>query len=355
MTPWPFISDNGGKVIESLYIQSFDQWGFNGDYLTGGYSPFTKASQDFFQEADLVIAKNGHPILDGVTAVHDNMGHQNPGLQTGATLLATWSGTGANAIAFNEDVVGLNMLIFNGADWTGDVPTLLYNSIKWLCTDSGPAKVSYLPHFAQQNSIWGTDLTLANATDSPQDVVLEAYDDQGSKGMVASAEHILPANGGLSQPVGDYFPRLSTEIGWIKIRSYTENVKGIMKFSYLPADGTSSLPTVYWTTRKLIFPLMEVNAEWLGAFAVVNPQVTSSNCTARAYTYDGALLGSVDFQIPANGKYVGFLSPELFSLASLPERVILRVESGNEVTGFALLLKNDYTGIVAVPASSYGD
>ncbi|MBU1661291.1 MAG: carboxypeptidase-like regulatory domain-containing protein, partial [Chloroflexi bacterium] len=35
--------DQGGKIIEGLYIQSFDNWGFAGRYMTDGYSPFTLA------------------------------------------------------------------------------------------------------------------------------------------------------------------------------------------------------------------------------------------------------------------------------------------------------------------------
>lgn len=60
------------------------------------------------------------------------MNHQDPGLRAGAQRLATWNGSGNNAIAVNQNVVALNLLIFDGADWTGDVTVLLHNTIVWL-------------------------------------------------------------------------------------------------------------------------------------------------------------------------------------------------------------------------------
>ncbi|MGC8875202.1 MAG: carboxypeptidase regulatory-like domain-containing protein, partial [Chloroflexia bacterium] len=125
--------DNGGKVIESLYAQScFDQWGFGGRYMTDGYSPFTCATTDNWNPATMNILQPTHPVMQGVTSIQDFWGHQNPGLRSGAELLASWSGSGYNAVAVNENVVALNQLIFHSADWAGDVGTLLHNAIVWL-------------------------------------------------------------------------------------------------------------------------------------------------------------------------------------------------------------------------------
>jgi hypothetical protein len=58
----------------------------------------------------------------------------NPGLATGADLLATWSPSGWNAVAASADgrVVALNMCIFSASESGGDVDTLLHNAIVWL-------------------------------------------------------------------------------------------------------------------------------------------------------------------------------------------------------------------------------
>ncbi|MGB9724011.1 MAG: S8 family serine peptidase [Chloroflexia bacterium] len=125
--------DAGGKVIESMYAQScFDQWGFAGRYMTDGYSPFTCATGDNWNPDTMSVLQPTHPVMQGVTSIGDNWGHQNPGLRAGAELLARWSTSNYNAVAVNENVVALNQLIFHQANWTGDVPILLHNAIVWL-------------------------------------------------------------------------------------------------------------------------------------------------------------------------------------------------------------------------------
>ncbi len=124
--------DGGGKVIESLYIQSYDEWGLGGRYMTDGYSPFSTATLDVWNADNMTIINTGHPVMNGVTNIGDNWGHQDPGLQTGATLLASWNTSGYNAVAVDNNVVALNLLIFSGADWTGDVGLLLHNAVEWL-------------------------------------------------------------------------------------------------------------------------------------------------------------------------------------------------------------------------------
>jgi uncharacterized repeat protein (TIGR01451 family) len=133
--------DGGGKVVESLYVQSFDQWGFAGRYMTDGYSPFTPASLDNWNPDTMNILEPMHPVMAGVTSIGDNWGHQNPGLAPDAMLLAGWSSSGYNAVAVNDDVVALNQLIFSAADWTGDVGILLHNAIVWLAEE--PVSVDF--------------------------------------------------------------------------------------------------------------------------------------------------------------------------------------------------------------------
>jgi len=134
--------DAGGKVIESLYVQSFDAWGFSGRYMTDGYSPFTVASLDSWTADTMSIIEPSHPVMAGVTSVADNWGHQNPGLAVGATSLATWTNSGYQAVAANENVVALNQLIFASADWTGDVGLILHNAAQWLA--GGQAEIPWL-------------------------------------------------------------------------------------------------------------------------------------------------------------------------------------------------------------------
>ena len=128
--------DAGGKVIESLYVQSaFDSWGLSGRYISDGYSPFIGASLDHWDADTMNLIEPWHPVMLGVTAIDDYVGHQDPGLASDATMLATWGGTGYPYVAVNDDdnVVALNQLIFSGASWQGDVGDLLYNAIRWLC------------------------------------------------------------------------------------------------------------------------------------------------------------------------------------------------------------------------------
>jgi len=124
--------DGGGKVVESLYVQSFDQWGFGGRYMTDGYSAFTVASADNWNPDTMDILEPTHPVMQGVSSIGDNWGHQDPGLAAGVTLLASWNTSGYNAVAVNDNVVALNQLIFHYADWTGDVGVLLHNAVLWL-------------------------------------------------------------------------------------------------------------------------------------------------------------------------------------------------------------------------------
>ena len=165
--------DAGGKVIEGLYIQSFDTWGFAGRYMTGGYSPFTPATLDNWNPDTMNIVDPTHPVVLGVSSIGDNWGHQNPGLAGSAHLVANWTTSGYRYVAVNDNVVALNQLLHHQADWTGDVPLLLCNAIDYLMAGVAPpmpaevtitfdAQVSGPVGTAIQNMArvdWGTDWT----------------------------------------------------------------------------------------------------------------------------------------------------------------------------------------------------
>ncbi len=124
--------DAGGKVIEGLYIQSYDDWGFAGRYITDGYSPFTSATDDIWDPDTMNILDSGHPVMNGATTVNDNWGHQDPGLRAGASLLANWNTSGYNYVAVNDNVVAFNQLLHHDSDWSGDVGMILHNAVLWL-------------------------------------------------------------------------------------------------------------------------------------------------------------------------------------------------------------------------------
>ncbi len=134
--------DGGGKVIEAMYVQSFDDWGFGGRYLTGGYSPFTVASTDVWGAGSMTISNPSHPVMAGVTTIADTWGHQNPGLRAGAESLAAWTDS-YHGVAVNENVVALNLLLTEAPGWTGDVGTLLHNACVWLA-GGGPQEIPWV-------------------------------------------------------------------------------------------------------------------------------------------------------------------------------------------------------------------
>ncbi len=136
--------DGGGKVVEGLYVQSYDNWGFGGRYRTGGYSPFTLASTDSWDPDEMFVVEDAHPVMDDVVSVDDNWGHQNPGISAGATLLAEWDATGYRYIAVNDNVVALNQLLHYQADWSGDVGMVLHNAILWLNAGDAGGDIPWL-------------------------------------------------------------------------------------------------------------------------------------------------------------------------------------------------------------------
>ncbi len=124
--------DGGGKVLEGLYVQSFDEWGFGGRYMTGGYSPFTPATLDSWTTDTMTPVLAGHVLLQGVSAITDTWGHQNPGLAPGAELVAKWARSGYPYVAARGAVVAFNQMLHEKASWSGDVPSLLCNSLRYL-------------------------------------------------------------------------------------------------------------------------------------------------------------------------------------------------------------------------------
>lgn len=124
--------DQGGKVIEGLYVQSFDEWGLAGRYQNEGYSPFTPATEDHWDSDTTSQFSPSGLLFFSVEGVVDRWGHQNPGLRLGAVELAAWNSSGSSYIALNENVVALNQLLHEQGNWGGDVGRILHNSVLYL-------------------------------------------------------------------------------------------------------------------------------------------------------------------------------------------------------------------------------
>jgi hypothetical protein len=132
--------DAGGKVVDNLYTHSFDEWGMGGRYITQQYSPFTTATQDFWDPTNMgTVYLPDHPIMAGVTTAGQTWGVQDPGLTPDAVRIADWD-NGQVFVAANNNVVAFNLMPLdpqnNVLTWTGDVPTMYHNAILWLASGS---------------------------------------------------------------------------------------------------------------------------------------------------------------------------------------------------------------------------
>ena len=129
--------DGGGKVIDTMFVHDWAGWELGGRYISGQYSPFTPSASDF----ELVpyslgtVYLPGHPVMQGVTMVTDDpsigIGHQDVGLADGAVRLVDWE-DGQVYVALKGNVAGVNQLWFHGSNWSGDVPALMHNLIRFL-------------------------------------------------------------------------------------------------------------------------------------------------------------------------------------------------------------------------------
>jgi subtilisin family serine protease len=138
--------DAGGKVIVNQFAYSYDAWQMTGRFFDEDYGPFTRSTTDANIDTELGdILSEGHPLLEGVSAISYSGYVQDVGLAPGAVAVAEWA-NGELFLAANANVVGLNFLpsLGNGGalQWEGDVPAIYLNSIRYL---SGPSFVSVDP------------------------------------------------------------------------------------------------------------------------------------------------------------------------------------------------------------------
>ncbi|MFA4852601.1 MAG: choice-of-anchor J domain-containing protein, partial [Bacteroidales bacterium] len=130
--------DAGGKVVENLFLKSYDNWGVAGGYVTGNYSAFGITTTDTWAATSLgTVLDPLHPVMTGVSTLSNDFDDQDPTLATGATEIADWA-DGNIAIAVKPNVVSINMMPVNPNNgspilgFTGDGLILYHNAIVWL-------------------------------------------------------------------------------------------------------------------------------------------------------------------------------------------------------------------------------
>ncbi len=134
--------NQGGYLVESQFVNSYDDWGLNtGLYMTGNMSPFIKATLDrptaTFNLGEVLLP--GHPIMSGVSQVSTTYFVQNVQARADATLIAKWGNAEAdplvavydNIVAFNADpVMSTGSVMQPGIG--GDGFLMFHNAIVWL-------------------------------------------------------------------------------------------------------------------------------------------------------------------------------------------------------------------------------
>lgn len=134
--------DTGGTLIIAAYAWDHLGWRLTGRLMSEGYTPYDTSFGDL-GSTSLGDYDETHPVMEGVTslAVSGNVAHQILPLEEGAVWIADWSDLTPCVYAQGNRVLGYNFLLDwtdVGWPWSGDVPQLLENSIRWLVANSAP-------------------------------------------------------------------------------------------------------------------------------------------------------------------------------------------------------------------------
>jgi len=130
--------DISGKIIMAGF--AWDDpvygWQLEGRLMDEGYTPYRTSTADL-GPTSLGNYDPLHPVMQGVSDITaiGTVTHQALPLETGATWIADWDNGQPSVYAQGTSVIGYNLLLdWSGADWpwSGDIPTLLENSIRWL-------------------------------------------------------------------------------------------------------------------------------------------------------------------------------------------------------------------------------
>ncbi len=137
--------DAGGGVIQAFGTMHGTPsgsyyWALGGRWQVEEYSPMTYSTfYNLWQTRVLGVHQAGHPLMRGVTTITDYFVY-------GADLMVR---PDAEAVAYYDNgvpylatypgsIVALNQAIFNGANWAGDLPTLLHNAILYVAPTDVP-------------------------------------------------------------------------------------------------------------------------------------------------------------------------------------------------------------------------
>jgi hypothetical protein len=136
--------DAGGKIIlaDFAWDDPTNGWQLEGRLLDAGYTPYRLSGSDL-GSASLGDYDPAHPVMQGVSDLSaiGNTAHQALALEAGATWIADWDDGQPCIYAQGDNVLGYNFLLDwsgIGWPWSGEVPTLLGNSVRWLMSHVTP-------------------------------------------------------------------------------------------------------------------------------------------------------------------------------------------------------------------------
>jgi len=123
--------DAGGHVVVATYGIS-SPWAIQGRIMTAGYSPLTNVGTNGTVTGNIVPTMPGDPIFNGVNpaaiSFQNNFNYAHPGLDAGATLLAT-DGAGKRMLARNAAGNVLAANIWPGGNTNAEADRLLANML----------------------------------------------------------------------------------------------------------------------------------------------------------------------------------------------------------------------------------
>ena len=155
-----YVDAGGTVVLSTFYGQEVDSYSGGGRFETTGYNPLINAQFDAYSAASLGVYDSSSPLFSGVTSISatDYRGDYLPGLDTGATLVASWS-DGNPFVAYNasKTVVAVTMdpdFTAQGSA-TGDGITLFQNALAFAAANNTLSQQSPSPSAVPEPSTYG--------------------------------------------------------------------------------------------------------------------------------------------------------------------------------------------------------
>jgi hypothetical protein len=141
-----YVDAGGGVVLGTFWGQEVDLDKGGGRLETTGYNPLINPRNDAYQASSLGSFNASSPLFNGVSSLSatEYRGDYLPGLDSGATLVASWS-DGNPLLAYNaaQNIVNLtlfpNNISFGHA--SGDYQQLFRNSLAFVAASNGFAPV----------------------------------------------------------------------------------------------------------------------------------------------------------------------------------------------------------------------